>query len=70
MNANPLQATALRGAERCMVASNFPVDGLLATHGEVMGGMRTILVALPGPTSAAPCTAPPPRPNRIAAATP
>jgi predicted TIM-barrel fold metal-dependent hydrolase len=42
-----LEAVRLFGAERCMVASNFPVDGLLATYDEVMGGMRAILAALP-----------------------
>ncbi|TCZ56630.1 amidohydrolase family protein [Roseicella aquatilis] len=42
-----LEAVRLFGAERCMVASNFPVDGLLASYDEVMGGMRAIIAGLP-----------------------
>ncbi|MBK1657393.1 amidohydrolase family protein [Paracraurococcus ruber] len=42
-----LEAVRLFGAERCMVASNFPVDGLVAGFGTIMGGMRAILAALP-----------------------
>jgi predicted TIM-barrel fold metal-dependent hydrolase len=42
-----LEAVRLFGAERCMVASNFPVDGLLASYDEIMDGMRAILAALP-----------------------
>jgi predicted TIM-barrel fold metal-dependent hydrolase len=42
-----LEAVRLFGAERCMVASNFPVDGLLASYDEIMHGMRAILSALP-----------------------
>jgi len=42
-----LDAIRLFGPDRCMVASNFPVDGLLATYDEIMGGMRAIIAALP-----------------------
>lgn len=42
-----LEAARLLGAERRLVASNVPVDGLLAICDEVMGGVRTILAALP-----------------------
>lgn len=42
-----LQAVALFGAARCMVASNFPVDGLLATFDEIMDGMKAITAHLP-----------------------
>ena len=41
------EAVALFGAARCMVASNFPVDGLLATYDEVMGGFRALIAPLP-----------------------
>lgn len=44
-----LEAVRLFGAERCMVASNFPVDGLLASYDDIMSGMRIILSALPEP---------------------
>jgi predicted TIM-barrel fold metal-dependent hydrolase len=42
-----LEAIRLFGAARCMVASNFPVDGLLATYDEVMGGFRALIAPLP-----------------------
>jgi predicted TIM-barrel fold metal-dependent hydrolase len=42
-----LEAIRLFGAARCMVASNFPVDGLLATYDEIMDGMRAIIAGLP-----------------------
>jgi predicted TIM-barrel fold metal-dependent hydrolase len=41
-----LEAVRLFGAGRCMVASNFPVDGLLATYDELMGGMRSLIAGL------------------------
>ena len=34
------------GVERCMVASNFPVDSLCADFGTILGGFREIAVAL------------------------
>lgn len=42
-----LAAVALFGAQRCMVASNFPVDGLHATFDEIMDGMKAITAQLP-----------------------
>jgi predicted TIM-barrel fold metal-dependent hydrolase len=42
-----LEAIRLFGAGRCMVASNFPVDGLLATYDEIMDGLRAIIAGLP-----------------------
>ena len=33
----------LFGAQRCMFASNFPVDSLCATFGEIFGGFRAIV---------------------------
>jgi predicted TIM-barrel fold metal-dependent hydrolase len=42
-----LPAIALFGAERCMVASNFPVDGLLASYDDIMDGMRSVTGHLP-----------------------
>jgi predicted TIM-barrel fold metal-dependent hydrolase len=33
----------LFGVERCMFASNFPVDGLCATFGEIFSGFRAIV---------------------------
>jgi predicted TIM-barrel fold metal-dependent hydrolase len=44
-----LPAIRLFGAERCMVASNFPVDGLLASYDEIMDGLRAITAHLPLP---------------------
>ncbi len=42
-----LPAIQLFGAERCMVASNFPVDGLIASYDAIMDGMRAIIGGLP-----------------------
>jgi predicted TIM-barrel fold metal-dependent hydrolase len=42
-----LEAIRLFGAARCMVASNFPVDGLLSTYDEVTGGFRALIAPLP-----------------------
>ena len=42
-----LEAIRLFGAARCMVASNFPVDGLVAGFGEIMAGLRAITASLP-----------------------
>lgn len=42
-----LEAVRLFGAERCMVASNFPVDGLVASFAAIMQGMRAITASLP-----------------------
>lgn len=42
-----LDAVRLFGPERCMVASNFPVDGLLASFDDIMDGTRAMLAALP-----------------------
>lgn len=42
-----LEAIRLFGAERCMVASNFPVDGLLASYDAIMDGMRALIAGLP-----------------------
>jgi predicted TIM-barrel fold metal-dependent hydrolase len=42
-----LQAIGLFGAARCMVGSNFPVDGLVAGFGTIMAGLRAITAALP-----------------------
>lgn len=41
-----LEAIRLFGASRCMVGSNFPVDGLVAGFGAIMAGLRTITAAL------------------------
>jgi len=38
-----LAAIEAFGAERAMFASNFPVDGLCATYGEIYGGFRSIV---------------------------
>lgn len=42
-----LDAIRLFGPERCMVASNFPVDGLIASYDAIMDGMRIIIAELP-----------------------
>ena len=47
-----LPAISLFGAERCMVASNFPVDGLLATYDEIMDGLRAVTAHLASPEQA------------------
>ena len=41
------EAVALFGVARCMVASNFPVDGLHATFDEIMDGLKAITAGLP-----------------------
>ncbi|MGW8270947.1 MAG: amidohydrolase family protein, partial [Burkholderiales bacterium] len=35
------------GVERCMFASNYPVDGLVATYDTIMGGFKVIVAARP-----------------------
>jgi predicted TIM-barrel fold metal-dependent hydrolase len=40
-------AIALFGAERCLFASNFPVDGLLASFDTIYSGFRQIVADLP-----------------------
>jgi predicted TIM-barrel fold metal-dependent hydrolase len=35
------------GVERCMFASNYPVDGLVATYDTIMGGFKAIVAARP-----------------------
>jgi len=42
-----LDAIAIFGAGRCMFASNFPVDSLVASYGTIMGGFREIVSGLP-----------------------
>ena len=42
-----LDAIALFGVERCMFASNFPVDRLCADFTTIMGGFRQIVAELP-----------------------
>jgi predicted TIM-barrel fold metal-dependent hydrolase len=42
-----LEAAALFGAARCMVASNFPVGGLAAGYAAIMQGMREIAAGMP-----------------------
>jgi len=42
-----LEAISLFGAGRCMVASNFPVDGLHAAFDEIMDGLKAITAGLP-----------------------
>ena len=34
---------AMFGAERVMVGSNFPVDGLVSSYGTIMSGFKAIL---------------------------
>lgn len=41
------EAIALFGAERCLWASNFPVDGLVSGFAEILQAMRTITAGLP-----------------------
>jgi predicted TIM-barrel fold metal-dependent hydrolase len=38
-----LKTIELYGVDRCMFASNFPVDGLCGTFGEILGGFRAIV---------------------------
>lgn len=42
-----LEALRLFGAARCMWASNYPVDGLVAGFAEILSGMRAITAGLP-----------------------
>lgn len=42
-----LEAVKLFGAERCMWASNYPVDGLVAGFAEILSSMRAITDGLP-----------------------
>lgn len=41
------EAIAIMGWERCMFASNFPVDGLVATFGQVAGAFLEAIAGLP-----------------------
>ena len=41
-----LEAIRLFGAERCLWASNFPVDGLVSSFAEILGAMRTITAGM------------------------
>jgi predicted TIM-barrel fold metal-dependent hydrolase len=41
------------GTERCMFASNFPVDSVCASFATILGGFREIVAALPGPVQRA-----------------
>jgi predicted TIM-barrel fold metal-dependent hydrolase len=40
-------AIAIFGAARCMFASNFPVDSLVADYGTIHSGFREITAAFP-----------------------
>ncbi|NQW11031.1 MAG: amidohydrolase family protein [Alphaproteobacteria bacterium] len=42
-----LHTIALFGADRCMAASNFPVDSLCASYDAIFTGLQTITAALP-----------------------
>lgn len=42
-----LEAVRLFGAGRCLWASNYPVDGLVAGFAEILGAMRAITAGLP-----------------------
>lgn len=42
-----LETIALFGAERCMFASNFPVDGLIASFDTIYRGFKEIVADLP-----------------------
>jgi predicted TIM-barrel fold metal-dependent hydrolase len=42
-----LEAVRLFGPERCMWASNYPVDGLVAGFAEILSAMRAITAGLP-----------------------
>lgn len=35
------------GADRCMFASNFPVDSVCATHDQIAVGLKVIMAAFP-----------------------
>jgi len=41
------EAIAIFGADRCMFASNFPVDSLVASYGEIVDAMRSAIAVLP-----------------------
>ena len=41
-----LQTIEIFGVDRCMFASNFPVDGLCATFESLIGGFREIVAGL------------------------
>jgi len=41
------------GADRAMFASNFPVDSLCATFGEIVHGMKSVMASYPRPAQAA-----------------
>lgn len=42
-----LDAIRIFGADRCMVASNFPVDSLCASYDAIFGGLKAITAAMP-----------------------
>ena len=42
-----LEAVKLFGAARCMWASNYPVDGLVASFAEILSGTRAITAGMP-----------------------
>lgn len=42
-----LDTIRLFGADRCMVASNFPVDSLCASYDEIFAGLKAITAGLP-----------------------
>ena len=42
-----LETIRIFGAERCMFASNFPVDSLAGSFDEIYGGYKTIVADLP-----------------------
>ena len=42
-----LETIALFGAERCMFASNFPVDGLIASFDAIYRGFKEIVADFP-----------------------
>ncbi|EDP65870.1 putative hydrolase [alpha proteobacterium BAL199] len=42
-----LETIRLFGADRCMVASNFPVDSICASYDEIFSGLKAITAMLP-----------------------
>ena len=42
-----LDAIRIFGVDRCMFASNFPVDGLVATYAQIFDGFFEITAILP-----------------------
>jgi len=42
-----METIRIFGVERCMFASNFPVDGVVATFSEIFGGFAEIVSSLP-----------------------